>query len=313
MDKPKIFLLILLAIALLLSFCCEPVQAITEAEVQAQVDSVGKEKVSGNILIWFLCAIAFLKVSQKIDSFMSSIGINVGNTGGSLLSEAMIAARSFGAIRGGSGGHFGRSSGFPTGNSAGAASFFAGGLAGMVGRGVTNSAVKNVTTPVSGGSSGSGGFVGGKVYNASVSKGGEFANNVIGSVATGNVKTMGTISGEKANEALSSYLGYSALEEGAQNVPSFRNVEIGGGRITGTEINAKNPGGIAFGMYNTDQYMPPEGNYTTVQTADGASWYKQYAQDAVKKTPYKAPDGSIAYRESLIKKLPPTPYRKDRQ
>ena len=69
MDKPKIFLLILLAIALLLSFCCEPVQAITEAEVQAQVDSVGKEKVSGNILIWFLCAIAFLKVSQKIDSF----------------------------------------------------------------------------------------------------------------------------------------------------------------------------------------------------------------------------------------------------
>ena len=303
MDKPKIFLMILLAIALLLSFCCEPVQAITEAEVQAQVDSVGKEKVSGNILIWFLCAIAFLKVSQKIDSFMSSIGINVGNTGGSLLSEAMIAARSFGAIRGGACGRSGGSSGSPTGNSAGAASFFAGGLAGMVGRGVTNSAVKNVTTPVSGGSSGSGGFVGGKVYNASVNKGGEFANNVIGSVATGNVKTMGTISGEKANEALSSYLGYSALEEGAQNVPSFRNVEIGGGRITGTEINAKNPGGIAFVMYNTDQYMPPEGNYTTVQTADGASWYKQYAQDAVKKTPYMAPDGSIAYRESLIKKL----------
>lgn len=188
MDKPKIFLLILLAIALLLSFCCEPVQAITEAEVQAQVDSVGKEKVSGNILIWFLCAIAFLKVSQKIDSFMSSIGINVGNTGGSLLSEAMIAARSFGAIRGGTGGRSGGSSGSPTGSSAGAASFFAGGLAGMVGRGVTNSAVKNVTTPVSGGSSGSGGFVGGKVYNASVSKGGEFANNVIGSVATGMSK-----------------------------------------------------------------------------------------------------------------------------
>ena len=39
MDKPKFFLLILLAIALLLTFCCEPVQAITEAEVQAQVDS----------------------------------------------------------------------------------------------------------------------------------------------------------------------------------------------------------------------------------------------------------------------------------
>lgn len=313
MDKSKILLLVLVIIALLLTFCCEPVQALTEAEVQAQVDSVGKEKVSGNILIWFLCAIAFLKVSQKIDSFMSSLGINVGNTGGSLLSEAMIAARSLGNFRGGSGGHSGGSPGSGNGSSAGVGSFFAGGLAGMVGRSVTNSAVKNVTTPVSGGSSGGGGFVGGKVYNASVSKGGDFANGVIGSVATGNVKDMGTIRGEKASEALSSYMGYSALEEGAQNVPSFRNVEIGGGRITGTEVNAKHPNGIAFGMYNTDQYMAPEGDYTTVQTADGASWYKQYAQDAVKKTPYKAPDGTIAYRESLIKKLPPTPYRKDRQ
>ena len=28
--------------------------------------------------------------------------------------------------------------------------------------------------------------------------------------------------------------------------------------------------------------------------------------------PYMAPDGSIAYHESIVKKLPPTPKRKDK-
>ena len=46
--------------------------------------------------------------------------------------------------------------------------------------------------------------------------------------------------------------------------------------------------------------------------ADGTSWYKQYAVDTVDKSPYLAPDGSIAYNESIVKKLPPTPRRKDK-
>ena len=52
--------------------------AVTESDVEA----VGKETAAGNVFIWFLCAIAFLKISQKIDSFLSSLGINVGHTGG---------------------------------------------------------------------------------------------------------------------------------------------------------------------------------------------------------------------------------------
>ena len=63
--------------------------AVTEDEVLA----VGKETATGNVFIWFLCAIAFLKISQKIDSFMASLGINVGQTGGSMLSELLVAAK----------------------------------------------------------------------------------------------------------------------------------------------------------------------------------------------------------------------------
>ena len=54
--------------------------AISESDVESAVSASGKEAVSGNVLVWFLCAIAFLKVSQKIDSFLSSLGLNVGHT-----------------------------------------------------------------------------------------------------------------------------------------------------------------------------------------------------------------------------------------
>jgi hypothetical protein len=92
----------------------------------------------------------------------------------------------------------------------------------------------------------------------------------------------------------------------------FSNVEIGGGRIMGTETSADNPDGVQFGMYHADQYLAPEGRHDTVETADGANWYRQYAQDAVERTPYMAPDGTIAYNESIVQKLPDMPRRVDR-
>ena len=63
---------------------------------------------------------------------------------------------------------------------------------------------------------------------------------------------------------------------------------------------------------HADQYVAPEGQYTTVHAVDGTAWYKQYAVDAVDKSPYMAPDGSIAFNESIVKKLPPAPRRKDK-
>ena len=68
-----------------------PAFALEESDVEAAVSSSSREAVAGNVLVWFLCAVGFLKVSQKIDSFMASIGVNVGHTGGSMLGEAMVA------------------------------------------------------------------------------------------------------------------------------------------------------------------------------------------------------------------------------
>ena len=290
MRKTRKILLVFVLALVFTSLFAVPAFAVTEDEVQQQVNAIGREGVTGNIFIWFLCAIGFLKVSQKIDSFMSSLGINVGHTGGSMLAEAMIAARGIASVKS-FGGHGG--------------GFASGGLAGVVSRSFQNSAVKNATGSKEGG-------LGGKAFASSLEKGGGFANRVIGTVATGNISTTGSMTGEKASAALSSYLGYTALGEDAEDVPNFSNVEIGGGRIMATETSAEHPEGIAIGMYHADQYMAPSGEYSTVTAADGTTWYKQYAADTVERKPYKAPDGNIAYNESIVKKLPDPPKRQDR-
>lgn len=291
---------------LVLSFCFTlSAFALTDAEVQSEVDRVGKDTVTGNILVWFLCAIAFLKVSQKIDSFMASIGINVGHTGGSLLAEALITARGIGMVGGIAGGKGFSTVGFGKAGQQGSTSAFKGGLAGMVGRKISNTAVRNANGSKMGG-------LGGRLYDSSLAKGGGFANSVIGNIANGDVRSMGTISGESANAALMSYMGYTALGENADNVPSFSNVEIGGGRIVGTEVSHEYPDGISFAMYSADKYDAPEDSYTTVAAADGTNWYKQYAQDTIVQRPFEQPDGFIDRGETIEKRMPHAPHRKDR-
>ena len=384
-----------------------PAFAITESEVEAQVSATGRESVTGNVLIWFLCAVAFLKVSQKIDSFMASMGVNVGHTGGSMLAEAMIAFRGVSTVAGLAGHAFGggRHSGGstspggapgPSGGGGGNAGWFLkGGLAGAVSRKFTSDAVKQATTTKTAthtatasaradhiatattaareehtstaeqtasaahtassvhtagashtassvhtagtshtaresssaqhtrtaetaktvshtSSQQHGGSIGGAVFLSSLHSGGRFANDVIGMVAQGDIRSTGSITGDMASQAMMSYMGYTALGEAASEKIAYSDVEIGGGRITGTEITPEHPQGIAFGMYQVEQYAKPEGDFSKVFTADGAQWYKQYAVDTVVKTPIKAPDGEIDYAKEIVKRLPNPPKRKDR-
>ena len=293
----KKLLIITLTVLVICSLCSISILAVTEGEVQSQVASQGKEAVTGNILIWFLCAVAFLKVSQKIDTFLSSLGINVGHTGGSMLGELMIA---FKGIKGASGGAFGGSSGGHTTNNNSSEAFLSGGLAGAVGRTTERNAASSVTNQQTH-------SISQKMYNSSVQKGGEFANTVIGAVAKGNIKEQGSITGERAAEAMTSYFGHT----GKANAPQFSDMEIGGGRIIGKEsIGGSAP--TEFAMYNADQYMKPEGAFTTETAADGSKWYKQTPQDTVQRTPYMDANGDVKYNETIIQQLPQIPRRKDK-
>lgn len=241
--------------------------AVTESDVEA----VGKETMTVNVFIWFLCAIAFLKISQKIDSFLSSLDINVGQhddgTDGcckGLTTAKNIAGGS--SFRGGSVRMGGSSS------SVSQSSFLSGGLADAVGRQFTQSTMHTMTghssNPISR-----------RAFESSAKKGSDFANGVTGAVAKENISYIDSMTGA---QALTSYRG----QTGIPNVPSYSDVEIGGGRIMGTKTSVEYPNGTAFNIYNIEQYMAPKGHYETITTVDNATWYRQYAVDTVDWTPY---------------------------
>lgn len=304
MKRSLKIILILIVFIVVFQLFTYPTFALTEKEVQEKIVETSKETVSGNIFVWFLCAMAFLKISQKIDSFMSSLGINVGHTGGNMLAEAMIATRGIGAgkqILSGSGG-FGKSRSSFKGNNGSSGGFLSGGFAGAVNRHINQSVVGSATNQGKN-------TVLRNSFQNSMSKGGGFANGVIGTVAKGDIGKMGSITGDMASKAMTSYMGYA----GKDNAPSYSDVEIGGGRISGTEMTVDNPQGIQFGMYNTEQYLTPEkGSYDIVTSQDGTKWYRQYATDTVEKTPYRTDEGTIGYHADIVQKLPPMPKRKDR-
>ena len=54
-----------IAALMLLLMCCTPALALDESEVESAIAASSNEAVAGNIFIWFLCAVAFLKISQK--------------------------------------------------------------------------------------------------------------------------------------------------------------------------------------------------------------------------------------------------------
>ena len=116
------------------------------------------------------------------------------------------------------------------------------------------------------------------MYQSSLQKGGDFANRVIGDIAKGSYGQVGSITGDDAAKAYASYMGLRSSDtEGtstSEPLPQYSNMEIGGGRITGTETTDGTS--RDFAMYLSDQYMAPtNGDYETVQSVDGATWYKR--------------------------------------
>ena len=409
--------ILLLTIAGTITLLSTTAFALDESEVQSAIAASSETEVAGNIFIWLLCAVAFLKISQKIDSFLAGLGVNVGRTGGSMLAELMVAGRAIGTAAGAAGGALGgifnRGHSSVTNTAQAAGQAFTGGGSGIAGvamRAVGNAAAASAT----GRGSGLGSVLGGAAYAASAKAGGNFASDVVGAVATGKISKVGSMTGDRASSALTSYLGYGAgsavagvvsgrsaapggvsggsgngavgsstgmpgssigtspasdptiaseeaeipissagggqvpvsesipmspgdtvvTEDGGSvagdadftsggaaepsavdpiptQPPIFTDVEIGGGRITGYETPAEGGDTRQFTMYHESQYMEPADSYEKVQTTDGESWYKQYAQPTVKKTPFEE-DGKIQYHEEIVQKMPQAPKRKDK-
>lgn len=174
---------------------------------------------NGNFLIWFLCAVGFLKISQKIDNFMQMLGINVGRTGSAMLGEAAIAMKGISAagktISGGGSGAADSGSYMASGSE----TILQGGLAGAVGRQFHQNAIRNIT----GKSDSIASNIARSVYNSSVRNGGGFSANIIGQVAKGDIARTGFIKGEDAMQAFQSYMGIDRANHTKETVGAERN------------------------------------------------------------------------------------------
>ena len=173
---------------------CPAAFALTEDEAAAAVDAHGKDAVSGNLFLWLLCAIAFLKVSTKLDGILHSLGIGVSRS-----PEALLAFRGFEIGKAFMGLGAAKAAASTATTKVTPGNTFAGGLSGMVSRHVQQSTASSI----SGQSGGIGASLGGTMYHNSLGKDGGFASKVIGSIATG--QTSGCITGDSAVEALNGY------------------------------------------------------------------------------------------------------------
>ena len=142
----KTLFTLLTAINLAFLYCpAVAVFALIKDETAAAVDSQGKDAVSGNLFLWLLCAIAFLKVVTKLDGILHSLGIGVSRSPGSMLSEVLLAFRGFEIGQAFMGLGVAKAAAATTNTKTTPGNIFASGLSGMVSRHVQQSAASSIS------------------------------------------------------------------------------------------------------------------------------------------------------------------------
>jgi len=230
----------------------------------------------GNVFLWIFCALAFLKTAQKFDSYLSSLGLSVAQTGSGMGMEMLMVARSaMGLSRGiAGGGSHSAGSMFRGGANAGTnAAGAAGGMAGFANKLKGNSYVRDAV--VEGGQRMGAGGVGGMVgraFGSAAAKGGAtLTGDSIASVAGRAPQVSGKIGGDIADRSLGNFMPHMA------RMP-LQDTQISGGHISTT---AKMPDGkeASVDMYSAAQFDKPNAPHSVVQASDGSTWYQMASGD----------------------------------
>lgn len=218
----------------------------------------------GSIFLWFFCALAFLKTAQRFDSYLSSIGLNVAQTGSSMGMEMLMAAR---VLTGFAGGSSSAGSVFRSSSTAGATAA-TGFAAGFASRFKPNSYVRDAV--VEGGASmglgGSVGFVGRAFGGIAARNGAALTGDSIASVATRPDSVSGIIAGDIANRSLGNYMPQLGKH-------TLSNTQITGGHISTTATDAAGKTSNVE-LFNAAQFEAPTTAYALINAADGSSWYQ---------------------------------------
>lgn len=231
----------------------------------------------GNMFLWLFCALAFLKVAQRFDSYLGTLGMNVAQTGSAMGMEMLMAARVIGGMGGGgmkSAGSIFKNA--ATAAAGGASTASAAATAQNIASGFTsrfkpNSYVRDsvVNGGVRMGASGGLGFAGRAFGGMAARNGATLTGESIASVASRSSKVSGSIGGEIADRSLSNFM------------PQFGGHELSGTEITGGHISttATNEEGKSSDvqLFSADQYEPPACPHSIVSASDGSQWYQTAA------------------------------------
>ena len=221
----------------------------------------------GSIFLWMFCALAYLKCAQRFDSYLSSIGLNVAQTGSSMGMELLMAARVItgaGGAAKSAGSVFSKGGATPTGTGAAATGF----AAGFASKFNPNSYVRD--SVVDGGTrmgfGGGAGFVARAFGGMAARNGATLNSQSVSSVASRSPNASGTIAGDIADRSLGNYMPHM---KGFQ----LKGTQITGGHISTTATTAD--GKTAnVDMYSASQYEKPDAPHSVVTAADGSQWYQ---------------------------------------
>ena len=244
----------------------------------------------GSIFLWLFCALAFLKCAQRFDSYLSSIGLNVAQTGSSMAMEMMMAARMLSGVGGGprSAGSVFRGSGAAGSSATSTAAGVASGFANRFkGNSYVRDAVVNGGTRM--GAGGSIGFVGRAFGGIAARNGATLSGESISSVASRPSAVSGSIGGEIADRSLKNYMPQLGNRQ-------LKNTQISGGRISTTSVGADGKQ-TSVEMFNASQFEKPAGPHATLTASDGSQWY-QVASGPDAASFYDAPHFSGSSDES---------------
>ena len=207
----------------------------------------------GNIFLWLFCALAFLKVAQRFDAYLASLGLNVAQTGSGIGMEILAATKLLG--------------GFGRGVKAGAVPNRTPNPSGFAAKFRGNSFVRDAVTRGGErmGAGGGIGFVGRMVGKMAASGGATLNAASIASVACRPPSVSGRIDGVIADRSLGRFLpALSGL--------SLSGTQIRGGRIATTVMGA-NGAKTGVQCYNAALYERPCTPCREVSGADGSRWY----------------------------------------
>ena len=221
----------------------------------------------GSIFLWLFCALAFLKCAQRFDSYLSSIGLNVAQTGSSMAMEMMMAARVLSGVGGGkaAGSVFRGSAAAGSAHTTSTATGFASGFANRFkGNSYVRDAVVSGGTRM--GAGGSIGFVGRAFGGIAARNGASLSGESIASVASRPAAVSGSIGGDIADRSLQNYMPQFAGRQ-------LKNTQISGGRISTQSVGADGKQ-TSVEMFSTSQFDQPAGPHALVTASDGSQWYQ---------------------------------------